>query len=115
MGAESIHRLNRLYFGQYATEQRDSILEAISKRKPVPGVYLITFASNGVDQLDVLPLYMACFQMHKDRLPTIAGVGLGRAEAFETVRRIVEDAYRETGNCRLQEFLLARDAEGAGT
>ena len=66
-----------------------------------------------MDQLDILPLYMACRQMKKSRLPMLAGIGMGREDAFETVRQIAEDAYRETGACHLQKYLLARDANEA--
>lgn len=113
MGTEPLHRLRSLYFGRQALAHRDEILQAVNSRKPMPGIYLITFASNGVDQLDILPLYMACHQMKKKRIPMLAGIGMGREEAFETVRRIAEDAYHATGSCHLQEFLLAREGKGA--
>ena len=112
MGTEPIHRLKSLYFGPQALPHKDEILQAVTSRKPMPGIYLITFAANGVDQLDILPLYVACLQMKKKGIPLLAGIGMGREDAFETVQQIAEDAYRATGSCHLQEFLLARDGKG---
>ena len=112
MGTEPFRKLSTLYFGESAEERKEELLQAINKRKPVPGLYLITFASNGIDQLDILPFYAAVQKHTAKRRPVLAGVCLGREEAFQTVERMAADAYRETGACHLQAFLSGRAMKG---
>lgn len=105
MGPEPFRILRTLYFGENAEKRKDELLRAVSGRKPVPGLYLITFASNGIDQLDILPFYAALQKHVTEKKPVLAGICLGREEAFQTVERMASDAYRETGACHLQEYL----------
>ena len=112
MGAEPFQSLRSLYYGKRAADRKEEILDAIRSRKMLPGLYLITFASNGIDQLDILPCY-AVLQKHvRESHPVLAGVCLGRQEAFETVAEMAADAYRTTGACHLQTFLLGREKQG---
>ena len=112
MGAEPFQSLKKIYYGKQAAERKEEILDAIRQKKMFPGLYLITFASNGIDQLDILPCY-AILQKHvRERHPVLAGVCIGRQEAFDTVAEIASDAYRRTGACHLQSFLLEKEARG---
>ncbi len=112
MGAEPFRSLKVLYCGKRAAEKKEEILNAIRNRKPYPGLYLITFASNGIDQLDILPFFAGLQKHVRDRHPVLAGISIGRQEAFETVAEIAADAYRVTGACHLQSFLLSRRTVG---
>lgn len=112
MGAEPFQSLNTLYYGKQASARKDELADAVRKGKFVPGLYLITFASNGIDQLDILPCYAALQKHVKKRKPVLAGICLGRQEAFETIAEMASDAYRQTGACHLQDFLLSREADG---
>lgn len=113
MGSEPFRSLKTLYYGERAANKKEEILQSIRKKKPMPGLYLITFASNGVDQLDILPFYTVLQKHVTDKRPILAGICLGRQEAFETVEKMAADAYRETGACHLQSFLLERERKGA--
>ncbi len=110
MGAAPVRRLNDLYFGPSAEEKRKEILNALEEGRPLPALYLITFASNSTDQLDILPSYMLRLKSVRKRLPLLAGAAFGRQEALELVGRIASEAYKQTGACMLQSFLLRRDA-----
>ncbi len=112
MGAEPFQSLKVLYCGKRAAGKKEEILNAIRNRKPYPGLYLITFASNGIDQLDILPFFAGLQKHVRDRHPVLVGICLGRQEAFDTVAEIAADAYRATGACHLQSFLLAGEAAG---
>ncbi len=112
MGAEPFRSLNVLYCGKRAAEKKEEILNAIRNKKPYPGLYLITFASNGIDQLDILPFFAAMQKHVRDSHPVLAGISIGRQEAFETVAEMAADAYRLTGACHLQSFLLAENPAG---
>lgn len=112
MGAEPFQRLKTVYYGKSAADRKEELLEAIRNKKAVPGLCLITFASNGIDQLDILPFFAAMQKHVLDRRPVLAGICLGRQEAFETVAQMAADAYRETGSCHLQSFLLRKEKGG---
>ncbi len=114
MDTKPFRSLNTLYFGAGAQNRKEEILRDVRRQKTMSGIYLITFASNGIDQLDIVPLAMLHSKNAPERLPAIVGICLGRQEAFETVERIAADAYRETGSCDLKEYLLQLDREGSG-
>ena len=82
------------------------ILHAIRERRGMAHLYYITFASNGIDQLDILPSYFVREKRIRNTLPLIVGAALGKAEAYDVVARIAEDAYRHTGSCDLQRWLI---------
>lgn len=113
MGAEPFRSLKNLYYGEKAAEKKEEIARSIRAGKPLPGLYLILFASNGVDQLDIIPSYFALRKHITERRPVLAGICFGRQEAFETVERMAADAFRVTGACRLQSFLLDREERSA--
>ena len=112
MGTESRGSLNTLYLCDRASPRREEVLRAVRDRRPYAGLYLITFASNGIDQLDILHSLFLRQQTVRDRLPLIVGAAFGREEAFRTVEQIAADAYRTTGACDLKAFLLKRDTTG---
>ena len=114
MDTKPFRSLNTLYFGVKALARKEEILRNVKNQKIVPGIYLITFASNGIDQLDIVPLSTLHGKKAPERLPAIVGICQGREEAFETVGRIAADAYRKTGACHLREYLLSLDQEGSG-
>ncbi len=106
MGSETVFSyLNRLYYGRKAGQMKSKILKAMKRNAFFPGLYIITFASNGVDQLDIIGAENLNRTYIRENLPPVAGFAVGRAEAFEVVRQMTEDAYRETGSCNLQTYL----------
>ncbi|MEE8885517.1 MAG: hypothetical protein SOI56_02980 [Eubacteriales bacterium] len=111
MGSTRITFLKGLYYGRKASAVKKNIRKALRRGALLPGLYLITFASNGIDQLDIIEAKYLDNPWIGDDLPPVAGLAVGRAEAFETVRRMAEDSYRETGSCDLQAYLKSRKKE----
>ena len=88
------------------------IRRAVTRGRNIPGIHLITLASNGTDQLDILPLYYLKQKELRDRLPVVAGFANGREEALEVVARMMTDAFRHTGTCDVRTWLPEADRTG---
>lgn len=68
-------------------------------------VFLITFASGDRNLLEILPATMLLQKNYpKDNLHII-GLARGQEEAFEVVRRVVEETYKQTGNVDIWNYL----------
>lgn len=108
MGTAVYTKLKSMYFGEEASRRTQEILSALKEGKTMPGLYLITFAQSGTEQLDIVPSFTLIQKTVRRRLPVIAGAAIGRSEAMELVAEMASEAMKETGDCRLQEYLLQR-------
>ena len=105
--------LTHLYIGQKAAGMEKKIRRAVAGGKHIPpGIHLITLAANGIDQLDILPLYYLKQKTLRERLPVIAGFANGREEALSVVMKMASDAFRSTGTCNLRTWLPEADRNG---
>ena len=86
-----------LYLGETAKKHRFSILQKLRLGKVQPGVHVITPASGGHNLLDILPAYV------------LVGVGASYQDAVETVGRIVDETYRETGGFDVKTYLREKE------
>ena len=114
MGSRSQHYLSHLYLGPEARAEEDRVLAAVREKRPLLGLYLITLSYKETEQLEIVPSYLLKERSIRDKLPCIVGAAKGRSEAFSLVETMVADAYRETGKVRLPDYLLQKEAGGAG-
>ena len=94
----------KLYLGKSAREKKEKLIQKIESGKTPVNVYLLTLPSGEANQLEIVPAWNLNFPHIRARLPMIVGLGYGRAEAFELVRRIAEDVYRETNGAGLRAY-----------
>ena len=106
MDTPEYKRLKNMYFSDSARDRKDEILHSVVTGKALPGLYLITFSANRKEQLDIFPAYILLQKRVRIRLPLLAGAAFGRQEAMELVASMASDAYKRTGACHLQEYLL---------
>ena len=99
--------LKNCYMGDKAAGHTAQILRAVERGTYIPKLYLITFARNEREQLDIVHAKYLLRPAVRNTLPPICGVAIGRKEAFEVVRRMVSDCYQATGSVALQSFLLS--------
>lgn len=107
--------LAHLYIGKTAEGLEKKIRRAVRSGRIVSGletVRLITLASNGTDQLDILPVHWLKQKPLREQLPLIVGFANGREEAFQVVTRMVSDVMRTTGGCDLCSWLPVADRDG---
>ena len=101
-----------LYLGETAKKHRFSILQKLRLGKVQPGVHVITPASGGHNLLDILPAYVLRQNYYREQADLlIVGVGASYQDAVETVGRIVDETYRETGGCEDVSEREGRQAE----
>ncbi len=97
-----------LYLGKAAREKKEKLIQKIESGKTPVNTYLLTLAPGEANQLEIVPAWNLKFERNRAKLPLIVGIGYGRAEAFELVRRITEDVYRETKGADLKEYFRQR-------
>lgn len=95
-----------LYTGDEIRRYEKKIRKKLNAGKTVIGHYLITIASNGKDELDIIPTSLLAQQALCGHLPMIVGLAYDRKEAMELVVRIVNDCMEKTGRPEIRKWLL---------
>ncbi|MCM1307685.1 MAG: hypothetical protein NC223_03720 [Butyrivibrio sp.] len=97
----------KLYYGNLAGLQRRTLLKTLKRRRWLPGLYVIALSENEDELLEVYETAQFVQPPFAPKLKRmrIAGVALGKNEAYELVRTIIDDAYRLTGNFDLAKYL----------
>lgn len=103
-----IRYTENLYLGKTASDMKEKVVHTIARGGTMPGLYLITIASNGVDQLDILSSVFLRQERTRENLPLVVGAAIGRIESFHVVRKMIEDAWRATGSADAKSYLLER-------
>lgn len=93
-----------IYLGNRASQRREELIREIEAGEAPANTYLVTLASGPHNQLEIVPARNVRMPAAHGELPMVVGIGCGRRETFELVRRITEDVYRETGDVRLREY-----------
>ena len=100
MGTKKTKYVNNMYVGAIAATQRKEIDRAIRRGTFIPGLYLITFAANGYDQLDIMHARYLLEKRVRKELPLIAGIAgeYGQGNRLLCRRSVIcERMYREQG------------------
>ncbi len=97
-----------LYLGRAAREKKDKLIQKIESGKTPVNTYLVTLAPGEFNQLEIIPAWNLKFARDQAALPLIIGLGCGRVETYELVRRITEDVYRETNSADVKAYFAQR-------
>lgn len=97
-----------LYLGRTAREKKEKLIQKIESGKTPVNTYLVTLAPGEANQLEIVPAWNLRFAHNQAALPLIVGLGCGRAETYELVRRITEDVYRETNGADVKAYFAQR-------
>lgn len=93
-----------LYLGE-SIKNAHKIKWKLNHNAGVVGIYVIAFASNPANLLDIIPSWELKQKAYpKDRIKVI-GLARGYGEALELVRRIVEETYRNTNDVDVWRYL----------
>ena len=99
--------LEKLYTSQISKVTEERVRAALRDKTELPDLYLITFSTNGVDQLDLLSAKSFEKERQRNLAMTVVGLCESEDEGVELIARIAGEAMREAGHCRLQEYLLS--------
>ena len=103
-----------LYLGETVRGKEKKMMRRLEEGKPVPGIWLVTIASNEKNHLDLLPADFLLQSALRSRCPMIVGIAFTRAEALEILQRIVQEVYRETEDANIRAWLLKREQKAGG-
>lgn len=94
-----------LYMGEKARKKKNKLISQINRGRFYPGLYLITEAANGVDQLDIID--SRCIRMKRVRelLPPVAGMAIGYEEAMEVLLDMTRETYERTGTGNVLAYI----------
>lgn len=96
---------NRLYLGSGLQGKKEKLIRKLECNAGLPGICLLTLASNGKDLFDILPSHLLKQKALRRNLPPIIGIAVGYEEAVGLVTGIVEETIRETGGTDVRQYL----------
>ena len=103
-------RWNRtIYTGSFARKRKRPIVRAIRQKKPQLGVYVICRALDSDGLLDISHNVVFLMPAYQKKDPLILGIAVGRKEAFEVAREIVDALYKKNGDFDIDAFCDPRN------
>ena len=97
-----------LYLGETIAPKARQIVNKIKKKKLTPDVYVIALASNPLNQLDVIPAWELLQPGYPKEHICIIGLAQGKKEALSLVTTIVDEAYQNTGDVKITDYLRCK-------
>lgn len=94
-----------LYLGEKARKKKRKLITLVNRGKFYPGLYLLTEAANGVDQLDIIDSKCILLKRVHELLPPVVGMAIGYEEALEVLLDITQETYENTGTGNVLEYI----------
>ena len=101
----------KLYIGDNAKKKASSIIRKINHKKVVPGVYLVTLASNPENLLEIISADQLLQPALRKLCPPIVGLAFGYEEAVDMIKEIVIQTYRDQKDTDVRGYLEQRNNE----
>lgn len=95
---------NNLYTDDIIGRKRDRIIKKIENNKLSFQVYCIAFASNKDNLFDIIDVNELLFDHYKRNTIYILGLTSSRESAFEGVRTMIDEVYKNTGAFNVREY-----------
>lgn len=97
-----------LYIGKSVKKHTGRIRKRLESGKTDVGHYLITFAENEKDQLDIINTIFLISEKRREELPEIIGIAGSEEEAIELVEQMIRDCLKSTGSADVRKWLVAK-------
>lgn len=94
-----------LYVGESISTKEHEIVKKVHNNQFVPNLYLLTFATNKDNMLEVLPEYEVLQKGYPKELLKVIGIANGKKEAILLVKHIVEESLLKTGSADVRVYL----------
>jgi hypothetical protein len=102
-----------LYVGESIAGKTNKIKWKIRHNAGMVSVYVIAFASNRDNLMDIIPSWELMQKAYPRKEIKVIGLAKGYAEALEVVRRIVDETYQNTGTVDVWSYLKEERRNGA--
>lgn len=99
-----------LYVGESIEHKKKKIIWKIKHNAGLLHTYIITFASNSDNLLDIIPSTDLMQKAYPKKDLLVIGLAGDYDEALELVRRIVNETYTETGSVNVYDYLKNLEA-----
>ncbi|MDD6481354.1 MAG: hypothetical protein PUF65_03605 [Lachnospiraceae bacterium] len=96
---------HNLFVGDSIAGKEKKIKWKINHNAGTLSVYVIAFASNPENLLDIVPAWELRQKSYPKRDMKIIGLARGYDEALEVVRQIVDETYQSTGDVDVWSYL----------
>ncbi len=96
---------SNLYVGEQAQKNISRVKCRLNLGKMQMGMFLITYASNPENLLEIIATEQLLQRTVYRRCPLIVGVGASREEALQIVLQIVEETYAAQGDADVRRYL----------
>lgn len=98
-----------LYVGDSIAGKANRIKWKINHHAGTVSIYVIAFASNRQNLLDIIPAWELMQKSYPGKKEMqIIGLAKGYVEALELVRSIIEEVYQNTGDVDVKSYLRGR-------
>lgn len=97
-----------LYLGEKARKKKRKLIAQVNRGRFYPGLYLITEAANGVDQLDIVDSKCILLERVHQLLPPVVGMALGYDEAMDVLLDMTLETYEKTGTGNVLAYVRQR-------
>lgn len=94
-----------LYLGQRAMKKKRKLIAQVNRGRFYPGLYLITEAANGVDQLDIVDSRCILEKRVRELLPPVVGMAIGYEEAMDVLLDLTQETYEATGTANILTYV----------
>lgn len=102
--------LKKFYMDELVEQKKRSVRRAIRRDCPFPDLYLVTLATNDIDQLNIISAGYLIDRRIREHLPPVAGAAFGKTSAICLVQKMVEETWRATGTADVRAYLLQEEA-----
>lgn len=100
-----------LYVGESIVHKIKKIKWKIRHNAGTIDIYVISFASNEENLLDIIPSWELLQRGYPKRKIFVVGLAKGYEEALEVASSIIEEVYRQTGGFDVRKYLLDKDRQ----
>lgn len=104
---------HNMYVSEALASRTDELILKIKQNIVTPNIYVITFASNPKNLLDIVLTRELLQPAYPKEDVKIIGLARGKKDAFALVEHIIGETYEKTGQFDVRAYLAGRQ-EGEG-
>lgn len=97
---------SKLYIGERAQKKSRQIIWRLKCHAGTVDTYVLMLPDRDDAQLEIMDAAYLKQDYYKWNPPYIVGIAIGRAEADELMKQIVDEVYQKTGFVDIRSFLL---------
>lgn len=98
-----------MYISEAIASSAEELIIKIKQNNPTPKVYLITFASNPQNLLDLIPSKDLLQEAYPKQELVVIGLAKGKKDAMKLAEHIIGELYEQTGGFDIRNWLRQKE------